>query len=1177
MPSDVVSLVTTGLGVGVLAGILSGVCYVLVHGYKKKRIRKRGSDWYCEICGVYVRQVEDILENTLITCSQCGCRACRKKCAKLQWTKWFCHRCLNPSESWFKEIFHAVQPNGWFNASMNVQQSSDLDAALESLRKLEKEQVRDFIEKLVNVMLCGNVDNASVSKLYNDKQYLPITGQSPSSAHEALKQLIEQLLKEAATLPRLQQTQDHSTTAEGNPSRTYEDLLATAIINKVISSCQSNLPSSSANSVCSHVSKVSCQNESKEYFFGEETLDAKWKSTDLETSSVSSSEEWIQTDSSLGSKKYVDRVTLMIKQDIEEVDRLHSEDEEDGTDYFRSSSSLLGDSDTNWFLQRRHFQGTPSPVPVPMLVPNPTTEAKVFIGDKPVDDTSDLSDVGSDFEEPEPLPKAHTLLIESKTIIGGGKRNPELVEHADEQSESSTDSGVKEVNGREQRRFELMSSSQISKTDVSVDDDNVEDSSFLSVYSNTEKEAEYTERYGSLPRTILKSPTPPARPSRNLDTSTAPKYSDVITSRTENFHDRVPTPRTTIINENEEYKSDSSGEVEFSGSYSKREREKWKHAVQMKNNPYSRENIEKRLQRSSSSVGSSFGADWYAKQAKSPSGGKLKSSEINGVNWPPQKPPEDEIYQYSETNGVHHAVHAVVTDSEQHEALYECVEEDLFKQEPKIQSYGGSFAVESNISLTSDSDLSYVNFYDVENSQIIRKNKHEEISIPIKSTDAQGTYTAISDNNGDEDSLLAAEIHPTIKEVPVAKPRVLGAEEKDDHRRFIKAPTPTQRHLVATTNPNVLRRHHSESDLLADSFDAPPKVLHHRKDNTLISKIYKDHRVRQFAQSTREGRLAGEESRPNYQNQWSLEVKSAPEISLDTIDHGFTSDNDYSSGKTGKMSFSSEEDLLSIHSNASIAKKDSVDVKFKLENEERSSSREIAIRSASPSLLTPKPLSTRKFIYSSSEDLLSTDEVEALPKRKDNTLISKIYKDPKVRKIALNSREFIPDEYQSRSRKISQYNSDEEVFPDRRPASAPYEKKEIYSSVDNVSSTISEVGHKSYEFKREISAEKIETKHWNEEVRSKLVNKLEPDLEEIARKKLVHDILEKLSEMDTSEVHIHPEGDDVRKSVEEIDEFRVSVKDLRKKFEINDGKSKHVVSSLTARSLSKQIKESLRQ
>lgn len=35
--------------------------------------------------------------------------------------------------------------------------------------KNEKEQVRDLLEQLVNVLLGENVDDASVTKLYNDK------------------------------------------------------------------------------------------------------------------------------------------------------------------------------------------------------------------------------------------------------------------------------------------------------------------------------------------------------------------------------------------------------------------------------------------------------------------------------------------------------------------------------------------------------------------------------------------------------------------------------------------------------------------------------------------------------------------------------------------------------------------------------------------------------------------------------------------------------------------------------------------------------------------------------------------------------------------------------------------------------------------------------------------------
>lgn len=90
----------------------------------------------------------------------------------------------------------------------------------------------------------------------------------------------------------------------------------------------------------------------------------------------------------------------------------------------------------NWSLQRRKFAGTSSPIPVPMLVPNPSTEAKVLIGDREVDDTSDLSEAASDFEdESESAQSLESILVKSKSVIGG-KNN--LIERYD---------GVNEVDG----------------------------------------------------------------------------------------------------------------------------------------------------------------------------------------------------------------------------------------------------------------------------------------------------------------------------------------------------------------------------------------------------------------------------------------------------------------------------------------------------------------------------------------------------------------------------------------------------------------------------------------------------------------------------------------------------------------------------------------------------------
>lgn len=62
---------------------------------------------------------------------------------------------------------------------------------------------------------------------------LPIIGQSPCSAHASLKLLIQRIIQEAIGLPTLQKAQEHPGAPAENTDRTYEDLLATAILNKV--------------------------------------------------------------------------------------------------------------------------------------------------------------------------------------------------------------------------------------------------------------------------------------------------------------------------------------------------------------------------------------------------------------------------------------------------------------------------------------------------------------------------------------------------------------------------------------------------------------------------------------------------------------------------------------------------------------------------------------------------------------------------------------------------------------------------------------------------------------------------------------------------------------------------------------------------------------------------------
>ncbi|XP_066151682.1 uncharacterized protein [Euwallacea fornicatus] len=1108
MPSEGMTLVTTGIGVSVLAGILSGVCYVLAHGLGiRRRSDKKKFDWYCEICDTYLHSSINILNDDLVRCSKCDAKVCTEKCSKfINHSTWICKKCLKPSGLWFQEISDAIRFNSREGDAM-MDQDPRSNSDLDTLQRLEREHVRDFIEKLVTVLLGENVDNASVSMLYTDRHYLPVVGQSPCTAHAALKQLIEKLLREAVNLPLLQQARLHPTNlSEESTNGSYEDLLATAIINKIVTNCQNNLPSSSANSVSSRLSSSSKQRDDKEYFFGKESLDSKWKTADPDTSSVSSLEEWLHNSPHPGSKKYVDKVTLMIKQGIEEVEDFDSENEDE--EYLRSSSSLFNDSESNWFLQKRKFQGTNSPVPVPMLVPNPSDDAKVLIGDKPLDDTSDLSDVGSAYEEYIQPNTTHSLLVQSKNIIGGGKAPSfEPNENADGRSESSSDSGVKEVNGKEQKTFDAQ---EVRKTDISLDDDNVDYSSFLSASINMEKENEYTEKYASLPRQIeIKSSTPHKSDKKRLLQG--------------EFNDS-----NSIEQENE-----TAAEF-IGGNYSKKEKEKWTHAIEMKHNPYTRESIDKRIKRSNSNTSlSSYGPDYYARLAGKPSGGGKQSTEVNGVVWPPPSQPQDsrssgtppeipklpppsrfiEVEEISlprvptvvppprpsilsissdpppeppkslppprETNGIHQAVKAIVTPVDEEES-------SMSSTEAKT---------------TSDSDLSYVNSYDVEHSQVVKTSKSGDVHIPIKATPLGLSYKSLSNGNDEQE----------VFEVAVPTPRTTATQSR---------------------NYSSLQMHRqgSESNLISDQ----PKVLHQRKDNTLISKIYKDPKVRLFSLQSRE---ESPESIEEHISPTYYREKNLNKGHKSNSDDGLTSEAE--SGKTGKMSFfSSEEDLLSLQSDSSFRPIEVVSA----------SNGEVKVNGVTRSPpLTPRAQYFKR-MYSSHEDLLSIDEnqsVTSIPPRKDNTIISKIYQDPNVRNFAFKTHgHFVP------------------VEPDyHQNIHKHYTPKRYVDSSAEISLETSR--------QNSITPNYLHSDH----LRTAANGSECSEIAEMANKHAVSEVLEKWHEEELNKNNSFQKT----ASIDDLDSIQISVRDLRKKFESSDVSNKPVVSSLTARSLSMQVREILKQ
>lgn len=108
-------------------------------------------------------------------------------------------------------------------------------------------------------------------------------------------------------------------------------------------------------------------------------------------------------------------------------------------------------------MQKRKIGGSVSPVPVAMLVPNPTIEAKVLIGDRDAEDTTDLSDAASDYGDTESRQDIQSVLVESKTVIGGKNLLGNLNTSNDVSDDSSTD--VSDIEEEKEQILEQFASS----------------------------------------------------------------------------------------------------------------------------------------------------------------------------------------------------------------------------------------------------------------------------------------------------------------------------------------------------------------------------------------------------------------------------------------------------------------------------------------------------------------------------------------------------------------------------------------------------------------------------------------------------------------------------------------------------------------------------------------------
>lgn len=468
------------------------------------------------------------------------------------------------------------------------------------------------------------------------------SGHSASGAHVQLKRLVARVVEEAASLPALARyaAEPHTPSIE---SSTYEDLLATAILNKVIERYQnengsggrsSGIHSASASPTPSERSSPRSLHTPPRSLHSRHTRNIT--PPHHAEDDVSDWEEGDATDEAL-------EVPRRVPFPEFGGDIVHNTDNEDREFDEVSSSDLQavdGTWEENWLFQKKKIKTIHS-VPVPMLVPNSNTEYRALIGDRDADDTTDLSDNASDSEEQAEFKSDMKKVLDSKHVIGGIPKVEEndfepdsltIVDGVDEfdtlvekiDDDETVDAIINQINDN---NVTIVETINVNATDQ-VDGGKL----LVGIESGPLTKAEFAVKE-EIHRTLLNGNTEEfmdelcaktngdilynghANELHSVDSFTSNKDS----TNTLSHHERMGEYEETVTLPVQRYadslrrkhfddgpheiptRDTDQGDELIPGSIAYRERKKWLNYVEMPNNPYSPEAIQKRLSAKSAS------------------------------------------------------------------------------------------------------------------------------------------------------------------------------------------------------------------------------------------------------------------------------------------------------------------------------------------------------------------------------------------------------------------------------------------------------------------------------------------------------------------------------------------------------------------------------------------------
>ncbi|XP_029170397.1 uncharacterized protein LOC114940079 isoform X4 [Nylanderia fulva] len=443
----------------------------------KSKEKKQVDEGHCACC------LAPFLISRGVRCNDCGARACRKSCSRWDtsdnaWNCIFCHQrraWMRKNEKWFENFGSTTNEKEESQSFFGTAKSQVYIAGhavatnMEQIQEDQEEKhvIRNFVEKIVEDLV-ENVNDTSIDRLYKNSEYdkfleehrppliaaltqlatcleTSLTNNPsmdpPATAHAALKEIVEKAVEEARKLPGLGSSTntEHPREDRSIADHSYEDLLATAILNKVVEKFQRERVDGNSN-----------------VLHDTDLPKAKYTTTEsehgLEENAVSceSYHRECNGNRSTSIRRNGEPVSFMMEEQIEEVTTITSDDDEfRGNDIVEFectrrvpfpelgmdiidpprelSPSPLSSSDSsdldcneyspartkrhvadramdlispveswedNWLFQKKKTSRT-QPDAVSMLVPSSNAYYKALIGDRDAEDTSDLSECSS--------------------------------------------------------------------------------------------------------------------------------------------------------------------------------------------------------------------------------------------------------------------------------------------------------------------------------------------------------------------------------------------------------------------------------------------------------------------------------------------------------------------------------------------------------------------------------------------------------------------------------------------------------------------------------------------------------------------------------------------------------------------------------------------------------------